>query len=129
MTRLAGFDMPFAHQRRPAADIVVRCRCWLTLERGGATRGSPFFHGVAQVEVDAKVTGHPGKVPIARDLDRVLVSRRSPQYHYIPKLEAILYGPDRLTMPLLSRLLAATAAADQPKAIAWRRRRSEGRAR
>lgn len=70
--------------------------------------GRSFRRGAATLELG-------GRHPIARELDRVLVSRRSLQYDYIPRLEAILYGPDRLTMPLLRRLLTAKAAADQPK--------------
>lgn len=66
--------------------------------------------GAASVELGAQ---HP----IARELERLLVSRRSLQYEYVPKLEAILYGPEHLSMPLLKRLLAATAAGEKTVAV------------
>ncbi len=49
-----------------------------------------------------------GRHPIAKELDRLLVSRRSLQYEYAAKLEAILYGPEHLTAPLLQRISNAT---------------------
>jgi hypothetical protein len=56
-----------------------------------------------------------GRHPIALELERLLLSRRSLQYEYLPRLEAILYGPEHLTLPLLTRSLAAVqAAAGQP---------------
>lgn len=55
--------------------------------------------------------------PIARQLDALLVSRRSLQYENIPRLEAILYGPEHLTMPLLNRLLAATATNEEKQTV------------
>ncbi len=48
-----------------------------------------------------------GRHPIAKELDRLLVSRRSLQYEYAPRLEGILYGPEHLTVPLLRRLASA----------------------
>jgi hypothetical protein len=56
-----------------------------------------------------------GRHPIALELERLLVSRRSRRYGYVPRLEAILYGPEHLTLPLLTRTLAAVdEAARQP---------------
>lgn len=62
--------------------------------------GSTFRPGAAVLELERR---HP----IAQELDRLLVARRSLQYEYVPRLEAILYGPEHLTLPLLQRLLAA----------------------
>jgi hypothetical protein len=56
--------------------------------------------GVARIELgDAH--------PIARELSDVLLSRQSIVYNLVPRQEAILYGPDHLTVPLLRRVLAA----------------------
>lgn len=55
--------------------------------------------------------------PIARELDRLLVSKRSLQYEYVPQFEGILHGPEHLTLPLLHHLLATTAVTEhQPVA-------------
>ncbi len=51
--------------------------------------------------------------PIAKELRRLLISHRPLRYEYTPRFEAILYGPDRLSMPLLERLAAAGAAGKQ----------------
>jgi hypothetical protein len=51
--------------------------------------------------------------PIARELDRLLVSRRSLWYEYAPRFQAILYGPEHLT-PALMELLVGTVA---PQAV------------
>lgn len=48
--------------------------------------------------------------PVALEFARVLVSRRPLQYEYCPRLEAILFGPEHLTLPLVQRGLQATAA-------------------
>jgi hypothetical protein len=50
--------------------------------------------------------------PIARELDRLLVSKRSLQYEYVPQFEGILHGPEHLTLPLLKQLLATIAATE-----------------
>lgn len=51
--------------------------------------------------------------PVARELARLLVSKRSLQYEYAPQFEGILYGPEHLTLPLLQQLVAMTAASEQ----------------
>ncbi len=48
--------------------------------------------------------------PIARELARLLVSRRAIQYAYVPRYEAILFGPEHLTPKLIQRLAAPTGA-------------------
>jgi hypothetical protein len=48
--------------------------------------------------------------PIARELHRMLVSRKSLSYQYCPRFEAILFGPEHLTLPLVQRGLEAAAA-------------------
>lgn len=47
--------------------------------------------------------------PVARELDRLLVSRRSLRFEYAPRVEAILYGPEHLTPSLLRRLIGTVA--------------------
>jgi Acetoacetate decarboxylase (ADC) len=73
--------------------------------------GRSFRRGAATLELGAR---HP----MARELDRLLVSRRSLEYEFVPRLEGILYGPDHLTLPLLKRLLGATTVADEQKTAA-----------
>jgi hypothetical protein len=51
--------------------------------------------------------------PIARELDRLLVSRRSLQYEYVPRFEAILHGPEHLTLPLLQKLVTTTGTGER----------------
>jgi hypothetical protein len=46
--------------------------------------------------------------PIARELDRLLVSRRTIHYELMARFEGILYGPEHLSLPLLRRALALT---------------------
>ena len=47
---------------------------------------------------------------VARQLDSLLVSRRSLRYDIDPHLEAILYGPERLGMSLLQKLTGSALA-------------------
>ncbi len=51
--------------------------------------------------------------PVARELDGLLVSRRPIQYVYVPRFEAILYGPEHLTLSLINKLSARSSAAEQ----------------
>jgi hypothetical protein len=51
-----------------------------------------------------------GGHPIALELNRLLVSRTPIQYEYAPRMEAILFGPEHLTLPLIQRGLAAAEA-------------------
>jgi hypothetical protein len=51
--------------------------------------------------------------PVARELDGLLVSRRPIQYVYVPRFEAILYGPEHLTLSLINRLSARSSAGEQ----------------
>jgi hypothetical protein len=44
--------------------------------------------------------------PIARELDGLLVSRRSIYYELMARFEGILYGPEHITLPLVHRALA-----------------------
>jgi hypothetical protein len=48
--------------------------------------------------------------PIARELAKVIASRRPIQYQYMPRFEGILYGPEHLTLPLMEPLIAQHAA-------------------
>lgn len=56
--------------------------------------------GSARLELDR---GHP----IAAELRRMLVSSRPFHYQYTPRFEAMLYGPDHLSFPLLERVREA----------------------
>jgi len=44
--------------------------------------------------------------PIATELAGLLASRRPLEYVYMPRFEAILYGPEHLTLPLINRVTA-----------------------
>lgn len=48
--------------------------------------------------------------PIATALDRLLLSRRSIEFVSAPRQEAILFGPDHLTVPLLAQALSSNGA-------------------
>ena len=76
----------------------------------------------AEVKMNAIETGichRPGAArlelgdrhPVALELDRLLVSRNSVHYELTARMEAILFGPDRLTIPLIDRSLHAVEAA------------------
>lgn len=68
--------------------------------------GVSFQPGAASLELgDAH--------PIARELQRVLASRRPIQYVYVPRFEGILYGPEHLSLPFINRA-AAWAGAGEP---------------
>jgi Acetoacetate decarboxylase (ADC) len=47
--------------------------------------------------------------PIARELADLIVRRRPLQYQYMAKFEGILYGPEHLSLPLLSQYAAQSA--------------------
>lgn len=55
--------------------------------------------------------------PVALELDRLLLSRRALGYTATPRFEAILFGPERLTLPLVQRGLAAARAAEREEAV------------
>ena len=50
--------------------------------------------------------------PIARELSGLLVSRRPIQYQYLARFEGILYGPEHLSLPLISRFAVRSGAPD-----------------
>ena len=54
--------------------------------------------------------------PIAAELERLLVAKRSLRYEHVPRLEGILHGPEYLTVPLL-RHLVGTAAPAEPRVV------------
>lgn len=66
--------------------------------------------GAASLELGK---GHP----IADELTGLLLSRRPIQYHYVPRFEGILYGPEHLSLPLIGRL-AAEAGVGTPASLA-----------
>lgn len=49
--------------------------------------------------------------PIAAELARLLIGRRSIQYQYLARFEGILYGPDHLTLPLVERFARRSGGA------------------
>ncbi len=49
--------------------------------------------------------------PIALELAGLIVGRRPVQYQYLPSFEGILYGPEHLSLPLLSQLAAQSESA------------------
>lgn len=48
--------------------------------------------------------------PIARELAEVIAFRRPIQYQYTPRFEGILYGPEHLSLPLLTQVAAQVTA-------------------
>ncbi len=54
--------------------------------------------------------------PAARAVRGVLLSTRPLQYLYMPKFEAVLYGPERFSAPLLMRLLQAIPQEERQRA-------------
>lgn len=68
-------------------------------------RGRALRPGAAQLELGPR---HP----IARELERLLVSRHALYYELMARFEGILYGPEHLPLPLIERALALTAAGE-----------------
>jgi hypothetical protein len=58
--------------------------------------------------------------PVAHELDRLLLSQRALGYLSAPGLEAILFGPERLTLPLVHRGLEALRAAEREELAVYR---------
>ncbi len=54
--------------------------------------------------------------PIARELAELIAWRRPLQYQYLARFEGILYGPEHLSLALLSRAGARPAAAQRAQA-------------
>ena len=67
--------------------------------------GRSLRPGAARLELGSR---HP----IARELDSLLLSRRSIHYELTERFEGILYGPEHLTLPLVRRALAMTEAGE-----------------
>ncbi len=53
--------------------------------------------GIANLELG-------GRHPIALELDKLLISKKSFHYQYSVGFEGILHGPDRITLPLIGRI-------------------------
>lgn len=62
---------------------------------------------------DAAVLELGHRHPVALELDRLLAFRKPLQYEYSPRLEAILFGPEHLTLPLVRRGLQAVDVLEQ----------------
>lgn len=91
--------------------VDLFCRLWMDGQPQAAQfkihqlqTGSSVHRGAAVLELG---DSHP----IALELDRLLVSRTALRYEYTPRLEAILFGPEHLTLPLALRGLSAAEAA------------------
>jgi hypothetical protein len=82
-----------------------RVRLFSHLWAHGQPQGSEFAINAVQLGLSHR----PGVAeltlgehhPIAAELGDVLLSRSPIEYHYVPGFEGILYGPDRVTAPLL----------------------------
>lgn len=66
-------------------------------------RGRSFRPGAARLSLD-------GRHPIADELAPLLVSRQSIYYELLGRFEGILYGPGRLSLPMIERLLNGSIA-------------------
>lgn len=102
---LSGEQLPTRPPTRPRAQYFFHL--WMDgqpqlaeFKLNQLEAASSLRPGAARLELS-------GRHPIALELERLLLSRRSLQYEYVPRLEAILYGPEHLTLPLLTRTLAA----------------------
>ena len=93
-----------------SGQVDIICRIWMD--------GQPQAARLRKNQLNIAATYRPGAArlavgadhPIARRLDRILLSRRSLSYEYCPRFEAILFGPDHLTLPLVQRGLDAAEA-------------------
>ena len=93
--------------------VDLFCRLWMDgqpqtaqFRRNHLEVGTTARRGAARLEL---ATRHP----IALELDRLLVSRTPLQFEYVPRMEAILFGPEHLTLPLVQRGLRAADALQQ----------------
>jgi hypothetical protein len=98
---LTGPPLAPTHERR----VDTWCRLWMDGEPQAArfrrhqielARCSRF--GAATLELDRR---HP----MGHDLGHILLSRRSISYESCPRFEAVLFGPDHLTLPAIARTL------------------------
>jgi hypothetical protein len=99
-----------------SGQVDIFCRLWMD--------GQPQAARFRKRQLNVAATFRPGAArldlgadhPIARQLDRLLVSHRSLHYEFCPRFEAILFGPDHLTLPLVERGLEAAAVLATPNA-------------
>lgn len=64
---------------------------------------------------DAAVLTLGERHPVALELGRLLAWRKPLQYEHAPRFEAILFGPEHLTLPLVQRALQSVEALEQHK--------------
>lgn len=95
------------------AEVQYFCHLWMDRQPQRAEFKINQLQVAATIRPGAASLELGRRHPIAQELERLLVSRRPLRYEYVPRLEAILYGPEHLSLPLLQRALAATAAAEQ----------------
>lgn len=94
------------------------CHLWMD--------GQPQLGQVSQNQIELGISRRRdaaelqlgGRHPIALELSRLLVSCKPIQYEYASRLEAILFGPEHLTLPLIQRGLAAAHASKQHPSVA-----------
>jgi Acetoacetate decarboxylase (ADC) len=111
---LSGNWIPAARGRR----MSYFCHLWMD--------GQPQTGQFAQNQLELGISRRRGAAelelgerhPIALELDRLLVSRKPIQYEYAPSFEAVLFGPEHWTLPLIQRGLAATKALEDHPIIA-----------
>lgn len=68
--------------------------------------GTTWRRGAATLELGSR---HP----IARELERLLVSRKPIRYEYCPRFEAILFGPQRMSPQLVRKVQEAAEALER----------------
>lgn len=76
---------------------------------GAAAMSETLSPGAATLTLGAR---HP----IARELGEMLLWHKPIYYHFLPRFEGILYGPEHLSAPLIDRALESAASAERAPA-------------
>lgn len=111
---LSGRRLPAPESRR----MTYFCHLWMD----GQPQTGEFAQNQRELGVSRR--RHAAELelgdrhPIALELERLLVSRKPLQYEYAPRLEAVLFGPEHFTLPLIQRGLAAAHAVETHPIIA-----------
>jgi Acetoacetate decarboxylase (ADC) len=103
-------------ERRPTAaagEAQYFINLWMDRQPQGTEFKVNRLEFAATLRPDTTTLELAERHPIAKELRRLLVSHRPLRYEYTPRFEAILYGPERLSMPLLERIAVASASAKQ----------------
>ncbi|MHB1836841.1 MAG: acetoacetate decarboxylase family protein [Solirubrobacteraceae bacterium] len=106
---LRGARIPTPHRRR----LQLFSHLWMD----GQPQSAEFKLSVLELGLcyrPGAATLELGQThPIARELAAALLSTRAVHYQLMGQFEAILYGPDHLTLPLLERARSAIVPAEQ----------------